>query len=363
MLRRRYDKKSPFVFAIAGFLVIAVALTSYFVFFSDSFDGRSDADGPGESFDVTMEQIDIDVEEVVMILEPMSGTISADGLRIDLIIDSQGEEVNDISVNLSYWGEVEYIGFEQGTMEGCDVQEVVSMGEIILSCSLQTTYMDQGDVFASVNFRATDYGQAEIDITSVNFSEISYAGESGQYSTTLESSDIQPECGTLDNQIFAFVQESWEQGTLCSEGEPNPLNPDYPEPGTTTSWQCVSGENSVACSAEKEVAPPSCGTLDGQAFTNEHTTWPTGSFCSFGEANPSSPTFPEAGQDTTWRCSTAADSVSCSASKLDVLPEASIFNNIVIFLGFALVVISAILLVYKSRDGQESFSMRSKLSL
>lgn len=362
MLRRRYDNKKSLIFGIASFLVLVVALTSYFVFSSDSFDSRSSADGQEDSFDVTSEQNDLDAE-VAMILEPVSGTISSDGLKIDLIIDTQGQEVSEVSVDLIHSGEIEYVGFEQGMIEGCEVQEAVSMGGIILSCSLQTTYTGQGDVFASVIFRATDYGQAEIDITSVNFSEISYIGESGQYSTTLESSGMQPSCGTLDDQVFAFVEESWPVGTFCSEGDSNPLNPDYPQAGATAFWQCVSGESSVSCSARREAAPPSCGTLDGQAFTSQYTTWPTGTFCSQGEVNPSNPVFPMPGEDVTWSCDTVADSISCSASKLDVLPEASIFNNTGVLLGFALVLISVILVVYKNRDGQESFSMRSKLSL
>jgi hypothetical protein len=362
MLRRRYDKKKSLLFAFVSFLIIAVALTSYFVFSSGNFDSRSSADGEDTSFEVPLEALNLD-PKIAMILEPLTGTIPGDGLRIDLTIDTQGEEVDEVSINLTYSGDIEYMGFEQGTIEGCEVQEVVTMEEIVLSCLLQTTYIGQGDVFASVIFEATDEGQAEIDITRVDFAELSFSGETGQYSTTLEFSGVQPSCGSLDNEIFAFVTESWPEGTFCSEGQASPLSPNYPEPGTTESWQCVSGENSVSCSAQREAAPPSCGTLDGQTFTYEYTTWPTGTFCSVGEANPSSPVFPGAGQNTLWRCDTAADSTSCSASKLDVLPEASILNNVSVFMGFVLVIISAILLVYKKKDEQENFSMRNKLCL
>ena len=321
---------------------------------------------------------------VAVVLDSSSGIIPGEGKKIDLLVDTQGEDVSGIDVTFEYSGDIEYVGFEQGEIENCEVEETGSGSSRGLHCFIsatQPTYKGKDDVFASVIFRAIGGdGQGEIDVTRVDYAvrddrqEVNFTGGDGQYTTTLDVSDTQPSCGTLNNQTFAYQTTTWPQGTFCSEGVSEPTNPSFPGEGSKTSWSCVAGTEAVSCSAQRDAAPSappvslSCGTLNGQIFAYETMTWPTGSFCLGGDVSPLNPEFPEPGSRVTWQCATSSESISCSASRYstplkdDGLPETSIFENTGILIGFVLVLISSILLVYKSRNGQETFSMRNKLS-
>lgn len=378
MLRKRYDNKRFLLFGLLGLLVVVFGVIIYSVLSIENLDDR------GAAYDIASQQVS---PELAITLEPSSGTISGDGLEIDLIIDTQGEEVGGIDVTLEYFGDIEYVGFEQGEISNCEVipaspsdleSSLEGSNLVGLYCFIGASdpaYRGDGDVFAKVLFESTGEGTGQVDITSVDFSvrddrlEVFFSGGEGEYTTTSAPSETQPSCGTLHNRIFSYTTETWPSGTLCSEGEAVLSDSSFPSPGSSVSWECVLGTYSTSCSAQLEAAPPSCGTLHDKTFPFGTETWPSGTFCSEGQSNPSTPEFPEPGSSTTWRCTTVSDFVSCSSShssiatKDDTLPDTSIFNNIGFFMGFALVLISAILLVYRGKDGQESFSMRNKLCL
>ncbi len=363
--------------------------------------------------------------DLAMILRPSSGTISSAGLNIDLIVNTQGESVGGIAVILDYSGQIEYVRLRQGEIENCRVTDVQTGSLLSLHCFIdasEPTYRGEGDVFATVNFRATGNGQGEIDITEVEFSlrddrlEATFPGGSGEYRAALDDDDYRPPpdddddyrpppdddddyrpppdddddedepirrpfCGTLHDRTFSHNVQSWPSGSFCSTGNSSPITPDFPRAGSSTSWQCISGTQSISCIARRESTPeeeppsedpspsPSCGTLHNSTFSYDTYSWPSGSFCSLGDANPANPSFPSMGSNTSWQCVSGTQSTSCSASrhesptKDEGLPDTSILDNMGILSGFALLLVSAIIFLYNGKSNKENFSMRGKLSL
>ena len=315
-------------------------------------------------------------EELAMELNPSSGNITSKGTDINLVIDTQDEDVSGIDVTLEYLGEIDYVSFSQGEISDCNVFETKQSARVInLHCFIDATkptYRGTGDVFATVNFKAIADGEAEIEVTNVDFSvrdsrnEISFLGGFGNYTSILEVVEP-PRCGTLDKQTFPYGTQTWPSTSFCLEGESSPSTPTFPNFGSTTNWRCVNEESdSVSCSATRESPPPPrCGTLDKQIFTHTTQSWPTGTFCSEGTANPLSPTFPALGSSTNWGCvSLDNTSVSCTASRESApapLPETSIFDSVGILGGTALLLFSGIAFMYKGTPQGKRFEMRQKL--
>ena len=68
-----------------------------------------------------------------------------------------------------------------------------------------------------------------------------------------------PICSTnFHMQTFSYETETWPPGDFCAVGTSVPSSPSFPDPGTTTSWSCISeDETSVDCWADREPAPES----------------------------------------------------------------------------------------------------------
>jgi hypothetical protein len=106
-------------------------------------------------------------------------------------------------------------------------------------------------------------------------------------------------------------------GAFCSSGTANPATPIFPAPGNTSSWTCngINGGISTSCSAYTSlpIISGACGT----AATNYPYTANnfSGTFCSSGTSDPSSPAFPSQGGTSTWNCqgSNNGVNVSCTA--------------------------------------------------
>ncbi len=198
-------------------------------------------------------EADFTESEIALDLDPKSGVISGQGTDIDLVINTYEEEVGGVDATLQYSGDIEYVSLEQGELSNCEVSET-KLGEKKLGfyCFIDPSkapYKGSGDVFATLKFRATGSGSSEIEVTDVVFSvrddrnEVSHDGGSGEYST--EGGDggpitKRPSCGTLNNAVFPYSMSSWPSQSFCSEGEANPSNPTFPALGGSTNWQCVS---------------------------------------------------------------------------------------------------------------------------
>ena len=63
------------------------------------------------------------------------------------------------------------------------------------------------------------------------------------------TTDEEPHCGTKAYTYLAS-ETDWPSGsTMCSVGTPSPSSVEFPAPGTSVTWNCVSGSNSTECRA------------------------------------------------------------------------------------------------------------------
>ncbi len=102
-------------------------------------------------------------------------------------------------------------------------------------------------------------------------------------------------CGTYDNRTYpgnvpncewidgpAFQDPTWPQhcwdehpdgeGTFCASGEPRPIEPDFPHPGSGTFWYCVNEETmdiSDECFADRHMVEPWITTIGGLVHIEE----------------------------------------------------------------------------------------------
>lgn len=116
-----------------------------------------------------------------------------------------------------------------------------------------------------------------------------------------------------------------EPGDFCDSGTPSPTNPVFPAAGGSVTWQCLGsgGGFNATCNANRLNTgcgnTGTCGSNNGQTYANSVTAWPNSSasaFCSNGTVNPSSPSFPAAGSQTSWTCVGAGGtSPTCSATR------------------------------------------------
>ena len=112
-------------------------------------------------------------------------------------------------------------------------------------------------------------------------------------------------CGSANGQTFIPSATSFSGYSLCDVGSVSPATPAFPSAGGSSSWSCLGiyGGAAANCSAVRQ-AVGSCG---GNATTFVHTAGGYSStnnsaFCSVGSASPVAPTFPSAGNSSSWSC-------------------------------------------------------------
>ncbi len=326
-------------------------------------------------------EADFTESKIALDLDPQGGTISKQGVDIDLVINTYEDEVGGIDATLQYSGDIEYVNFKQGEVANCNVSETKS-GENKLGfyCFVEPSkpaYKGSDDVFATLQFRSTGSGGGKIEITDVTFSvrddrnEVKADGGKGEYLTSEEGGFQPPACGSLNKATFSYDTKVWPTKNFCLQGEVEPASPIFPSLGSTTSWKCISegkdGE-SVSCSAQREQEPVKCGNLSGRTFTHSTANWPTGDFCIGGQPSPANPAFPALGASVTWQCvDTLGSLASCNASREQArettpLPETSIFDSLGVVSGLGLLLAALTIFIYKGGKREESYSMRDKLS-
>lgn len=131
-------------------------------------------------------------------------------------------------------------------------------------------------------------------------------------------------CGTRDTTYPASTA-AWPGGsTLCSAGNPSPVNPSFPAAGSSTVWSCngISGGSNDSCTATRlsSAINGACGTRN-TSYSNSITDWPGGStLCSVGTASPVNPLFPNINSSTPWQClgSGGGSDANCSASRINM---------------------------------------------
>ncbi len=121
-------------------------------------------------------------------LSPATGVISSNGTSIEIVVDSQGEEVNGIELTLEYEGDISFTGFNSGNIPGCQVDglERESFGDVFIYCFImEDPYTGTSGVFATLDFVATAQGTGTVTITSAIGSEELTIGAPGSYTTTM----------------------------------------------------------------------------------------------------------------------------------------------------------------------------------
>ena len=72
-----------------------------------------------------------------------------------------------------------------------------------------------------------------------------------------------------------------------------------------------------------------CGSEDGKVYSFDDSSWDSSDFCEVGDVNPSNPSFPSAGDSTSWSClgEDGGDDASCSASRED-MPDGALSGSV-----------------------------------
>ena len=167
--------------------------------------------------------------KVAMVPSPSSGTISSDGLDLDLLINTYDEDIGGVDITLEYTGVIEYVEVANGEIPNCTVSETShSEGILNLHCFIDAsrpTYNGSGDVFAVVTFRSTAEGTGEIVISRVDFSvrdersEVTFVGGRGSYSTSYTPPSSTPDPTPVSDPTPAPTQTP----TAPTQGSNGPL--------------------------------------------------------------------------------------------------------------------------------------------
>ncbi len=126
-------------------------------------------------------------------LDPSSGQITSTGTKINIIINSNGQEYMGMNTRLSYSGPIEYLGVDKGNIKGCAIEEGVKKeNEIVMFCLMfSDIYTDNGGIFATLNFKSTGEGSAKINIEAVD-AALESTQSGGNYSAVLAAGSTQP---------------------------------------------------------------------------------------------------------------------------------------------------------------------------
>jgi hypothetical protein len=204
-------------------------------------------------------------------------------------------------------------------------------------------------------------------------------------SFTVSDETIDPACSARAKQ-YPYDATGWtpEEVGFCKVGSTatpsfQELTDSFPEPGEIVTWVCSNDQGSVDCEASRaNINDASCGTL-ATNYSSGTQTWPQGTFCAVGQAEPVSPSFPSLGGQSTWVCRNDTKTVSCVATRDNVssgpvVPQTGIFDTVLgrvsigvsfIFLGGLVSQYSRINYFFNSvsqeRDRKRMFRRRTRL--
>lgn len=179
MIKASYNKKRFLLVGLVVFSIISITTIISLVLSSRTFDDRSRA-----------------ISEVAIVLSPNHGNITKTGLDIDLVLNTHGEKISGVDVTLEFSDTVDYTGFSSGKIENCSVSDVrQGTNKVNLHCFIDAnkpTYEGEEVLFATVNFRSLEKGDAKIEVSDVSFSvrdtrnEVPASGSTGNYTTEAE---------------------------------------------------------------------------------------------------------------------------------------------------------------------------------
>ncbi|MFZ2522854.1 MAG: hypothetical protein WAW92_00540 [Minisyncoccia bacterium] len=133
--------------------------------------------------------------------------------------------------------------------------------------------------------------------------------------------DTDGSCGTA--AINYTPNQTNFSGSFCASGVASPSSPGFPDPGFTTTWQCLGSGNGIdaTCSATRDPLAPiygSCGTAN-RTYLWAESSYGTDTFCSSGNLSPGTPSFPNPGFSSLWQClgSNGGGDAFCQATRGD----------------------------------------------
>jgi len=102
---------------------------------------------------------------------------------------------------------------------------------------------------------------------------------------------------------------------FCFDGTSDPIKPAFPSVWWSTSWECSNGSEKVSCKASRgnASADPSCGTANQVQFDHSASSWWATTLC--GKWTPTSVNFPIPWEKVAWQCISGSNTVDCSASR------------------------------------------------
>lgn len=124
-------------------------------------------------------------------LSPSEGDIYSEPTPIDIQINPEGEIFNGMSIYLSYDGPVEFLGIDNGEINGCEVESLdptdsTKDSDIILFCLVfGSGYSGSTATFATLNFKAIGEGPTSIEINEVDIAPLTAQTFGGSYIATL----------------------------------------------------------------------------------------------------------------------------------------------------------------------------------
>ena len=122
---------------------------------------------------------------------PASGTITEAGTDINIVIDSGGEKIVGIALDIKYEGDMSLDSIVSGNINGCTVATFdMGGGEWHIVCTmLDTDYSGNSGVFATLKFKASTEGTASVSFLTADFGILPKPamGSAGSYTTTLGS--------------------------------------------------------------------------------------------------------------------------------------------------------------------------------
>ncbi|HPI39843.1 MAG TPA: hypothetical protein PLJ21_03515 [Pseudobdellovibrionaceae bacterium] len=158
-------------------------------------------------------------------------------------------------------------------------------------------------------------------------------GTSATCSVTLAQGNLMVNgtCGAAQGSYLAT--DLTYRSPLCSQGTANPINPVFPNSGTSTTYSCQgsNGGTSVNCTMTRDLTNTGpvnavCGLAQG-SYSYSETSFRT-PFCNVGGLS-TSPGFPSAGSSTNYTCNglNGGTSITCSVSR-EMTPPGAVVNGL-----------------------------------
>ncbi len=122
-------------------------------------------------------------------LSPSTGQITGSRTPVKIMVDSAGVDMDSFEVTIKIEGDIKYLDFESGNIEGCPLGGGFreDTDDFFFYCLMWDVYSGGPEVLGTLYFEATAEGSATITITRAYGVEAADIGSPGVYTTTLST--------------------------------------------------------------------------------------------------------------------------------------------------------------------------------